>query len=80
MRRSTWACQAIEIRHPTLDKHYHMRKGSNGVKWLEGYHRTMSVPRGCSWDDEYPDATVREQVSHGILAHHRLRSVPLYDE
>ena len=55
----------------------------NGVKWLEGYHRTMSVlvvPRGCSWYDEYPGATVRNQVNHGILARHLMKSVPSYDE
>ena len=29
----------------------------NGVIWLGGYYRTMSVfvgPRGCSWYDGYP--------------------------
>ena len=29
---------------------------SNGVKWLKGYHRTMSVlvgPWECSWYDKY---------------------------
>ena len=35
---------------------------------MEDYRRTMSVlviPQGCLWDDEYPGATVREQVNHG---------------
>ena len=71
IRRSAEVCQAIVICPWTLNKHYHMRKGSNGVKWLEGYHRTIKiliVPRGCSWDDEYLGGTVRKQVNHGILS------------
>ena len=70
-RRLARLCQAIVICHQTLNKHYHMRKGSNGVKWLEGYHRTIRilvVPRGCSWHNEDPGATVRKQVNHGILS------------
>ena len=55
----------------------------NGVKWLEGYRHTISVlvvPGGCSWEDEYPGATVREQANHGILARHRMRSVSSYND
>ena len=67
-----------------MNKHYHMRKGSNGVKWLEGYHRTIRilvVPRGCSWHDEYLGTTVKEQVYHGILnSSSDEESVPSYDD
>ena len=67
-----------------MNKHYHMRKGSNGVKWLEGYHRTiriLTVPGGCSWHDKYLGTTVREQVNHGILnSSSDEESVPSYDD